>query len=190
MTSSQQVRFPAVPESQWSDAQKLLVEKYRQSWRGPGTGADGKPLGGFLDATFRSPDLASRLADVIAFLRDKTEVPVKLRELAILLVAHHWKCAFETQIHIQFALKAGLSQANVDDVIGDRQPHFASEAEEIVYDVIMGLLKTHELSDQTFERAVKTLGEKQVIELVAIGGYYTLVSMLFATAKVGPKETA
>jgi 4-carboxymuconolactone decarboxylase len=185
MTTASELRFPPIPEARWSDEQKRLVDKYRQSWRGPTVGLNGKPLGGLLEATFRSPELASRLADVIGFLRDKTDVPTKLRELAIVLVAHHWKCAFETAIHVGYALKAGVSQEVLDAIASDKRPKSMPEDEEIVYDVIMGFLTTHELSDKNFERARKKLGEKQLIELVAIGGYYTLVSMFFATAKVG-----
>jgi 4-carboxymuconolactone decarboxylase len=189
MTSTNELRFPPIPETQWSAEQKLLVEKYRQSWRGPTVGLNGKPLGGLLEATFRSPDLASRLADVIGFLRDKTDVPTKLRELAIVLVAHHWKCAWETHIHIPYALKAGVSQEVIDAISSDRKPKSMPEDEQIVYDVIMGLQTTRELSDENFERAKKKLGEKQLIELVAICGYYGLVSMFFATAKVGAQTS-
>jgi 4-carboxymuconolactone decarboxylase len=184
MTSSATPRFPIIPEAQWTNEQKLLVEEYRKSWRGPQTGADGKSLGGPLDSTFRSPELASRIGKVSDFIREKSEISEKLKEFVIILVSQHWKCAFEIRVHGAFALKAGLAPSLVEAVFKDVKPPSMSEDEEVVYAVIMDLLTTHQLSDSNFEKGVKTFGEKQLIELVAIAGYYTMVAMFFATAKV------
>jgi 4-carboxymuconolactone decarboxylase len=56
--------------------------------------------------------------------------------------------------------------------------------EEIVYDVCMALHKTHFVDDALFKRAVAGLGERGVVDLVAVSGYYTLVSMVLNVAEI------
>lgn len=182
--SSAAPRFPIVPEAQWSDAQKALIGQYRQSWRGPDVAKDGKPIGGPLDATLRSPELAGHFARVSNYLRDGTVVPKKLKEFVIVLVSQFWKCDFEVKVHGPFAVNAGLAQATLDAVLEGRKPPAMAEDEAIVYQLVEEMLTTRELSDATFARAKAAFGEQQVVELVATAGYYCVVSLFLAMAKI------
>ena len=47
----------------------------------------------------------------------------------------------------------------------------------MIYDFASELVNTKRVSDATFERAKKELGETSVIDLVGIIGYYSLVSV-------------
>ena len=49
--------------------------------------------------------------------------------------------------------------------------------EQAIYDFATELLTTRRVSDATFGRAKKELGETSVIDLVGIIGYYGLVSV-------------
>jgi 4-carboxymuconolactone decarboxylase len=187
--SSNLPRFPIVPEAEWTEAQKALIQQYRQSWRGPNVAAGGKPIGGPLDATFRSPELAGYLARVSNYLRDDTPIPKKLKEFVILLVSQHWNCEYELYIHTPFALREGLSQTVIDAVTSNRKPESMPEDEEIVYQLIQEIQTTRQLSDTTFERAKQKFGERQVVDLVAAAGYYGMVSMFFAMSQVKPVKT-
>ena len=46
------------------------------------------------------------------------------------------------------------------------------------------LHKTHFVDDALFKRAVGALGERGVVDLVAVSGYYTLVSMVLNVAEI------
>jgi 4-carboxymuconolactone decarboxylase len=50
------------------------------------------------------------------------------------------------------------------------------------------LRRTHRVSDPTYARAQKILGDQGVVDLVALSGYYDLVSMTLNTAQVRPAE--
>ena len=178
------VRFPVIPEADWSDAQKALIEEYRQSFRGPETGKGGKPIGGPLDATFRSPELAGYLARVSNYLRFNSVVPIRLKEFAIVLVTKFWKCDFELRIHGPQAIKAGLAQSTLDAVLNDEKPLSMPEDEQVVYQLVQELLTNKVLSDETFDRAQATFDDQQIVELVATTGYFGLVSLFFAMAKI------
>jgi 4-carboxymuconolactone decarboxylase len=49
---------------------------------------------------------------------------------------------------------------------------------------------THEVSDATFDRAKRILGEQQVVDLVATSGTYVTVAMLLAVAEAMPPDLA
>jgi 4-carboxymuconolactone decarboxylase len=50
--------------------------------------------------------------------------------------------------------------------------------EAIVYDFSTELRERHRVSDTTYAAAKKLLGEKGVVDLTAVMGYYDLVSMI------------
>lgn len=188
MATEKKLRFPIVPEAQWTDAQKKLIEEYRQSWRGPNVAVGGKPVGGPLDATLRAPALASRLAKVSNHIRDELSLPRKLRELVIIIVSQYWNCEYELHVHVPFGREAGLSQDVLDAVVKGVRPTFASDDEAVAYDLTTEIIVHHKLTDATFERALRTFTEQQAIELVGVAGYYGIVSMFFALAEVKPAK--
>ena len=49
--------------------------------------------------------------------------------------------------------------------------------EEIIYNFCNELLKTKQVSDASFAAAKNKLGEQGVVDLIAVVGYYHLVSM-------------
>jgi 4-carboxymuconolactone decarboxylase len=57
------------------------------------------------------------------------------------------------------------------------------EDEEAVYDFVMELSTTREVSDATFEKAKRILGEQQIVDLTATAGTYETVAMLLAMAE-------
>lgn len=50
--------------------------------------------------------------------------------------------------------------------------------EEIIYTFCTELLETKEVSDATFEAAETKLGERRIVELIGVVGYYQLVALL------------
>ena len=57
------------------------------------------------------PELADRAQHLGAFCRYSTSLPPALSELAILVVARHWRSQFEWYAHEKIARKAGVAEA-------------------------------------------------------------------------------
>ncbi len=53
-----------------------------------------------------------------------------------------------------------------------------ADDEATVYQFATEILENHQVSDQTFAAAKDLLGERGVVELTTLIGYYQLVSML------------
>ena len=66
-----------------------------------------------------------------------------------------------------------------------------SEDEEIVYDFATELIRNKRVSDQTYTRAEKRFGNKGIVDMTGICGYYTLLAMEMNVAQYpAPKNAA
>ena len=83
---------------------------------------------------------------------------------------------------------AGLAPELAEDVRNGRRPANMKPDEEVVYDVVTELLRDRNLTDSTFERATKILGEQPTIDLVAVAGFYMMVSALLIAGRVSPPD--
>ena len=57
-------------------------------------------------------------------------------------------------------------------------PAGMQEDETIIYNFSHELHNQHGVSDVTFKAAVEKFGEQGVVDLIAVNGYYVLVSMI------------
>ena len=139
------------------------------------------PRGGSTDGPFnvqlRSPEMGDLGQQFGAATRFATTVPRRLYELAILITARHWTAQFEWTAHHRSALQAGLSPAIADAIAGGRRPAAMQPDEEAVYDFASELLETTQVSDHAFDEAKRVLGERGVVDLISLMGWYGTVSM-------------
>jgi 4-carboxymuconolactone decarboxylase len=130
-----------------------------------------------LQVWLKSPALAEHAQRLGAFARYGTSLPPRLSELAILMTARYWTAQYEWHHHEVFARQAGLDPAAIAAIAARRLPTFAREDEQIVHDFCAAFYRAHAVDDATYARAVAALGDKGVVELVAIMGYYAFISM-------------
>ena len=142
-------------------------------------------LGGPYNPLLRSPVLGQRMFDLLYYLRWDTSVPLRLNEFAILIIGRQWRSQVEWFAHAPLAIKAGLSPDIVAQLKRNERPSGMKPDEEIVYDFVIELTKTHQVSDATFARAKRILGEQQVVDLTAVAGTYITVAMVLAMAEEG-----
>lgn len=169
-------RFPDLKREQMTDAQKRVYDSIAG---GPRAGVRG-PFGPLL----RSPELTDRVQKLGEYLRFNTSLPARLNEFAIIINARFWDSKYEWYAHKPLAIKGGLAESIADDVAQNKRPANMKPDEELVYDFCTTLHREHFVGDALFRRAVATLGEAGVIDLVGLSGYYTLVSMVLNVAEI------
>ena len=179
MTIQTQERLPPIPREQMDDAQRAAADA---SVAGPRKGIKGPfiPL-------LRSPELMQRLQKVGEYVRFDSVLPRRLSEFATLIVARAWTQQFEWHMHVPLALAAGTSQATVDALREGTRPGDMSSEEDGVYDFASELLADCGVGDITYRRCVECLGERGVIDLTALVGYFALVSMVLNVARTPPE---
>jgi 4-carboxymuconolactone decarboxylase len=168
-------RFPQLSMGQLTDAQKPLGEAIMK--------VSSVGLGGPYNPLLRSPVLGQRMFDLLHYLRWETSVPLKLNEFAILIIGRQWRSQVEWYAHAPLAVKAGLAPDIVAELKANRRPANMPPEEAVVYDFITELTTKHAVSDATFDRAKKLLGEQQVVDLTAVAGTYIAVAMQLAMAE-------
>jgi 4-carboxymuconolactone decarboxylase len=163
-------RFKPLTWDEMTPPQRTMIEHLLAGPRGGGTE-------GPFNVQLRSPEMGDLGQQFGAATRFATTVPRKLYELAILVVARHWTAQFEWTAHHRGALQAGLSPAIADAIAAGRRPASMQPDEQAVYTFASELIETKHVSDQTFETAKRALGERGVVELISLMGWYTTVSM-------------
>ena len=168
---------------------KMTTEQHRvytDIVSGPRAAIHGRSIGlsGPFNAWIRSPELADHAQQLGAFLRFRSQLPARLAELAIIVVGRHMSAAFEFAAHAPLAIKAGLSEQIVEAIRTQQPPHVGAPDEAVVYAFAVALMRAHQVDDATYAQALALLGEAGVVELVAIVGYYSLVSLTLNTFRV------
>jgi len=141
-----------------------------------------------MTAWIRDPELARRAQKLGEFIRFEMSLPARLRELAILVVARYWSAHHEWRVHKKIALEAGISAAIAADIAARRSPAFTDAEESVVYEIATSLLEKRAVSEELYQEGARALGEKGIVELVGVLGYYTLVSMTLVTFEIGLPE--
>jgi 4-carboxymuconolactone decarboxylase len=164
-------RFRGLTYDEMTPAQKTMIEHLMAGPRGGGT--DGP-----FNVQLRSPEMGDLGQQFGAATRFATTVPKKLYELAIIITARHWTSQYEWLAHHRNALQAGISPAVADAIAEGRRPATLPPDEDAVYNFATELLEKKQVSDATFAAANGLLGERGVVELISVMGWYGTVSML------------
>lgn len=175
-------RFKLIPFTEMTPAQRAYADAVMAGPTAatgsaavvPGAATIGSPFNVYL----RSPELAEQLRRVAEYIRFRTSLPARLNEFAILITARQWGSQYEWFAHHRLALKAGLNPSVAEDLAQGRRPAGMQEDETIIYDFSHQLHNQHGVSDATFKAAVDKFGEQGVTDLIAVNGYYVLVSMI------------
>lgn len=173
-------RFKPIAPENLTPAQRALAEAIRSGPRGAvknSAAANPGPLGGPFNVWLRSPEIGNIIQSLGAAIRFRSSLPNKLNELAIITTARQWTAQYEWLAHKKLALEAGLDPAIADDIAQGRRPAQMPEDEAIVHDFSRELHEMHGVSDATYKRALDRFGEQGVMDLIAVNGYYVLVSM-------------
>jgi 4-carboxymuconolactone decarboxylase len=124
-----------------------------------------------------APELGLLAQALGAHCRYKTSLTPRQSEFAILATARIWRAQYEWQAHAPMAAKAGVPEKTISDLRAGRYPKSAEADERAIYDFVTELYRKRRVGDRTYGRVLKALGTKGTVELVAILGYYALISM-------------
>lgn len=153
------------------------------------SGTRGGVAGPFLPL-LTSAELCGRVEQLGLFLRFQCGVPMRLRELAICVVGTHWKAAFEVYVHAPIARQQGVPDAVIAAVTGGGAlPAGTDAADHTVVDYAREVLRTGNASDATYAAARALLGDKGVVELTALLGYYGLLALQLNVFQVTPPDS-
>lgn len=147
-------------------------------------------VGGPFAIWLRTPAIAEAANRLGTTLRHGSNLDKRLFELMVLVIARHWGAQYEWFVHERAARQAGLSDGVISAIREGKSPAFARADEQLVYDVTAELLETRRLTDDTYARALASLGLDLLIEFVSAAGFYTMVAMMLNAFDVPPPDGA
>jgi 4-carboxymuconolactone decarboxylase len=132
-------------------------------------------FGGPFQLLIRAPGICEFAAPLGEHLRWGTSLPDRLSELAIITTARFWRAQYEWYAHASLAETAGVPAAAIEAIRTGNVPQFSADDEALVYRLCSEVFRTQRLSDASFNEAVAALGEKGLVEIISLIGYYTLI---------------
>jgi 4-carboxymuconolactone decarboxylase len=169
-------RLPDLPREAMTDEQRRIHDEIASGPRGQ--------VQGPLKIWLNSPGLADVAQKLGAYMRFGSNLPPRLSELAILVTGAHYKAEYEWYAHVRFAHEAGIPEAVTEAVRMGGVPDLPDADQRMVHRVAVELTRNHGLSDTTYAEAVEVLGLPALVDLVALVGYYGIVSLTLNTFEI------
>jgi AhpD family alkylhydroperoxidase len=181
------MRLPPLPADKWDEAvQRSLSSMLPPERLNP------KDAGNALSTFANHPALAKAFLRFNVHLLYSSTLPPRVRELAILRVAHRRDCAYEWTHHVSLGKRAGLSD---DEIAAVRRAGAGSAGDFEAFEraVLTGVDELDEksrLSDETWAALGERLNDQQRMDYVFTVGCYTLLAMAFNTFGVQLEQDA
>jgi 4-carboxymuconolactone decarboxylase len=149
------------------------------------------PRGGVcgpFEAWLHSPMLARHFDDVGAYLRFETALPARLVQMTILKTVGFWRSRFAWNRHVILARNMHIDDAVIDSIRDGTTPLPGSTEERAAFRFVDALLQRQATSHADWDRLVQAFGERGAVDLVALVGYYSLVSLTLAANDADSEE--
>jgi alkylhydroperoxidase family enzyme len=141
--------------------------------------ADGRLHGPF-NVMLMSPDVGAALQELGSVIRYKTALSARAREIAILEIARLRRSEFEWYAHSRVGERAGLTALELAALRDGTDAPTLSAAEAMVRELVRRLLVERDLDDAAYAAALDALGQRDLVDLIALVGYYETLALMLA----------
>ncbi|KUI41536.1 carboxymuconolactone decarboxylase [Mycobacterium sp. IS-1590] len=132
----------------------------------------------------RHPKMARKFLGYNAFLLQRGELPLRLRELAVLRLAHARRSSFFWGEHVKIAKAGGMSD---DDIARITRGNAEFDGvDRLVLETTDELLARGRATADAWQRLVDELGTHQAMELIFVVGTYAMLAMACDTWQLAP----
>ena len=177
-------RLPALRHDDLDDTGRALWDAITSS-RSSSVIDENGGLRGPFNPWLHAPEVGRRAADLGAHLRFGTSIDRRLLELAIITVGARWKAEFEWWAHVPMAREHGVTEPVIEAIGRGETPTFPHDDERIVHAVAHQLGVDGHIDPSTYAEAQALLGDRGMVELVTLCGYYVLVSFTLNAFDIG-----
>jgi alkylhydroperoxidase family enzyme len=131
-----------------------------------------------------APVIAKARRALSGALRRQAATPRVLRELVIMRTAQIVRSDYEMNQHIPMALKAGLSQQQLDELPRWRDSKLFDETQRTVLAYVEQLLNGGDVDDATFAALAKHFSPQEIIEISVLATNYYGTGLLTRALKI------
>lgn len=161
------LRLPPLPADEWDETSRAALASLIPAERANPVGA-----GNVLSTMVRHPDLTAAYLPFNAYLLLRSTLSPRVREVALLRVVHRSNCGYLWSHHIPIALRAGLTESEIDDI---RSARCADRTDQAVVRAVDDLTADSTISQTTWDLLAGLFTQQQCMDLTfTIGGYLLL----------------
>lgn len=167
------MRVPPLPAEEWDDeVDAALRVMLPRRLRNPESASNA------LSTLVRHPALTKAFLTLNVHLLFRSSLPARLRELAILRVAHRRDCVYEWNHHREAALAEGITEAEIEAV---RRGEATAVLDQLILRAVDELDEKSNLADGTWDALCAHLDEQQRMDLIFTIGTYNTLAAAFNT---------
>lgn len=170
------MRLRPLPADQWDEATQQALSAMREA-----------DTNNALSTLAHHPALAKAFLRFNVHLLTSSTLPPRIRELAILRVAHRRHSAYEWSHHVRMAKEEGITE---DQIAAVQRAEGLDAFDQAVITGVDELDEKSELSDHTWAALGERLNDQQRMDFVFTVGCYALLAMAFNTFGVQPERAA
>lgn len=133
-----------------------------------------------------SPEMARAFSGLGGYIRNRSKLDARLRELAILQVGWLEKSEYEFTHHVKIGREFGVTDVDIEGLMAETagQP---SKLEPLAKAVLRGareMVRDLAMSDATFAEIRKELSNEHMVDLVLTIAFYCAVVRVLATMQI------
>jgi len=133
-----------------------------------------------------SPDMARAFSGLGGYIRFKSKLDPRLRELAILQVGWLEKSEYEFTHHVKIGEEFGVTDEDIKGLMAETEGK-PSQLEPLARAILRGareMVKDLDMSDATFAEIKKDLSDEHMTDLVLTIAFYCAVVRVLATMQI------
>jgi alkylhydroperoxidase family enzyme len=135
-------------------------------------------------ALLNSPPVMEGWLSFFTALRQQTVLGGAYRELAILFVGVLNSADYEYRVHLPFALREGVSEAQAEALKNWRTSPLFDDKQRVVLQYAETMTKSVQVPDELFSEVSRHFTPREVVELTAVIAGYNSVSRILVALQV------
>jgi 4-carboxymuconolactone decarboxylase len=148
----------------------------------------GDNLQGPYSVLMHLPELAERVAVITNYYRSESTLAAADRELMILAAVRETRAHYAWARHEARARELGFRGEVLETLRAQGPLDALTPREGLLVEMVQTLLRTRTLPDDLFARGLAELGQKQMVEMVALIGHYGLLGLVLSAFAVPAPE--
>lgn len=172
---SKSERLPIPERSAMNDVQRAAADAIINGPR--------KGIFGPFSPLLQTPVLMERIGKIGEALRFEGNLPDRVRELAICMVARETGNQFEWLTHAPLAINSGVPSTAIEVLAAGRRPRGLDSEPACAFDFVNELMARNGVSDETYAEATSHFGDAGIVELTALVGYFVMVCWIMNVAR-------
>jgi alkylhydroperoxidase family enzyme len=137
-------------------------------------------------ALANSPDALRHFMVLGQWIRRRSELDPRLRELAILQVGYVTATPYQWSHHVKVGRDFGVSDADIRDVIAATagEEHALGEVETLVLRAAREIAADGRMSEETWKALLDHLGDARMVDLTIVISHVSAVSRILNTLRI------